>query len=58
MLNLIRTSSGELNFNDALIALACRERGISTIASFDPDFDQVSWLKRVVMPSDVSVASP
>jgi predicted nucleic acid-binding protein len=56
VLSLIRTSSGRLNFNDVLIALACRERGISAIASFDSDFDQVSWLKRVVMPSDVSVA--
>jgi predicted nucleic acid-binding protein len=53
VLDLIRTSSGELNFNDALIALACRERGIPTIASFDADFDQVTWLKRLSIPSDV-----
>lgn len=51
--DLIRTSSGELDFNDALIALACRERGIPAIASFDADFDQVAWLKRVAQPSDV-----
>lgn len=53
VLDLIRTSSGELNFNDALITLACRERGIPTIASFDADFDRVTWLKRVSIPSDV-----
>jgi predicted nucleic acid-binding protein len=52
-LDLIRSSSGELNFNDALIALACRERGIPAIASFDADFDQVSWLKRIARPEDV-----
>lgn len=53
-LDLIRSSSGALNFNDALIVLACRDRGIPTIASFDPDFDQVSWLKRVAEPADLS----
>jgi predicted nucleic acid-binding protein len=53
VLSLVRSSSGELNFNDALIALACRERGIPAIASFDADFDQVSWLKRIAQPKDV-----
>jgi predicted nucleic acid-binding protein len=57
VLELIRTSTGELNFNDALIALACRERGISALASFDPDFDQVSWLKRIDTPTDVATPS-
>ncbi len=52
-LELIKASSGELNFNDALIALACRERGISFLASFDPDFDRLAWLKRVAKPIDV-----
>ncbi|MBN1877400.1 MAG: type II toxin-antitoxin system VapC family toxin [Anaerolineae bacterium] len=52
-LDLMRTSSGELNFNDALIALACREREIPAIASFDADFDQVAWLKRVAKLEDV-----
>lgn len=47
VLALMRESGGELNFNDALMALACREREIPLIASFDPDFDRVSWLKRV-----------
>lgn len=56
VLNLMQTSNGELNFNDALIALACRERGITLIASFDPDFDRVPWLKRVAEPTDVEAA--
>lgn len=57
VLEIIRTSSGELNFNDALIAVACRERSISALASFDPDFDQVSWLKRINTPTDVTTRS-
>jgi predicted nucleic acid-binding protein len=55
ILDLIRSSSGALNFNDALIALACREREIRTIASFDSDFDQVAWQHRVAQPQDVPV---
>jgi predicted nucleic acid-binding protein len=50
----MRSSSGALNFHDALIALACRERGVPAIASFDPDFDQVTWLRRLTVPEDVS----
>ena len=38
---------------DALIALSCRHRGISVIASFDGDFDNVVWLKRVERSSDL-----
>lgn len=41
---LIRNTSGELNFHDALIALGCRETGIQWIASFDRDFDRVHWI--------------
>jgi len=52
-LDMMRGSSGELNFNDALIALACRERGIPAIASFDADFDRVDWLRRIAGPEDV-----
>jgi predicted nucleic acid-binding protein len=52
-LEIMRASSGELNFNDALIALACRERGIPAIASFDSDFDQVNWLKRIAASDDL-----
>ena len=50
---MMRGSSGELNFNDALIALACREREIPAIASFDADFDRVDWLRRIAGPEDV-----
>ncbi|MBU0511634.1 MAG: type II toxin-antitoxin system VapC family toxin [Chloroflexi bacterium] len=53
-LKLMRSSSGALNFNDALIALACRERDIPAIASFDADFDQVPWLHRLSLPEDVN----
>lgn len=53
-LGLIRSSSGALNFNDALIALACRERGIPAIASFDTDFDDIPWLRRLARPEDVT----
>lgn len=53
VLELIRDSKGALNFNDALIALACRERTISAIASFDADFDRISWLQRISRPEDL-----
>ncbi len=53
VLDLIRSSTGTLNFNDALIALACREREIPAIASFDADFDQVTWLHRLARPEDI-----
>ncbi|HFD38353.1 MAG TPA: PIN domain-containing protein [Anaerolineae bacterium] len=54
VLDLIRTSAGSLNFHDALIALACRERGIPAIASFDADFDQIPWLRRLSLPEDIT----
>ncbi len=57
VLDLMRESFGELNFNDALIALACREREILAIASFDADFDQVAWLKRVAEPGDLPITN-
>ena len=47
IVELVRSFGGELNFNDALIALACQEREIGFIASFDRDFDRVSWLQRL-----------
>ena len=50
---LVEQSSGELNFNDALIALACRDRDIEHLASFDADFDRVPWLKRVARPDQL-----
>jgi predicted nucleic acid-binding protein len=58
ILALMHTSEGELNFNDGLIALACRERQIRLLASFDRDFDRLSWLTRVATPAEVVVAAP
>ncbi len=57
IINLMQSSSGALNFNDALIALACREREIPAIASFDTDFDQIEWLHRLALPKDVTALS-
>jgi len=53
IIELVRSSRGQLNFNDALIALSCRRREIPFIASFDQDFDRVAWLKRVAEPGDL-----
>jgi predicted nucleic acid-binding protein len=47
ILEMAQQTQGALNFHDALIALACRELEIQILASFDQDFDQVSWLKRL-----------
>jgi predicted nucleic acid-binding protein len=55
VLAMVEQSGGELNFNDALIALSCQRRGISYLASFDSDFDRVGWLKRIAQPSNLSV---
>ena len=43
------------HFNDALIALSCRQRSIEYLASFDADFDQISWLKRIAQPANLSL---
>lgn len=53
VMELVRSSGGELNFNDGLIALACRERNIWALASFDRDFESIPWLKRVAAPEDI-----
>jgi len=53
ILDLVRSSRGTLNFNDALISLSCRLRDIPLVASFDRDFDDVAWLKRVAQPDDL-----
>lgn len=45
--DMVRHSGGALNFNDALIALICRERGVTVLTSFDKDFDKISWLTRI-----------
>lgn len=54
---LMQSSQGELNFNDALIALSCRERNIHYVVSFDRDFDQLSWLKRISSVKDLHESS-
>ncbi len=53
ILELMQASAGMLNFHDALIALACRDRDIETIASLDADFDQVAWLQRLAESSQI-----
>lgn len=55
ILELIQISEGELNFNDALIALSCQVNGIEFIASFDQDFDKLDWLKRLASPQDLGL---
>jgi len=50
---MVEQSVGELNFNDALIAPSCQNRQIPLLASFDADFDKVSWLTRVARPADL-----
>ena len=51
VVDMVKQSDGELNFNDALIALSCQLRGFEFIASFDPDFDHhAPWLRRIAQP--------
>ena len=57
VIELVRDTSGVLNFHDALIALGCQELEVTVIASFDRDFDQVSWLIGIDTPEAVSTAS-
>lgn len=47
ILNLVGEHKGKLNFHDALIALVSKEMDIKYIVSFDRDFDEIEWLKRV-----------
>ncbi len=47
IVKLCSTHGGALNFHDALIALACQQVGIPFIASFDADFDKITWLLRL-----------
>jgi predicted nucleic acid-binding protein len=53
VIELVQSTSGDLNFHDAMIALGCRWLSIEVIASFDRDFDQVAWLTRVDTPEAV-----
>jgi predicted nucleic acid-binding protein len=52
-INLVRQMNGALNFNDAFIAILCRESQIDAILSFDRDFDLAPWLKRIADPQDL-----
>jgi predicted nucleic acid-binding protein len=45
--DLIRSSNGVLNFNDALLVVLARETGIADLASFDADFDDVEGVRRI-----------
>ena len=53
IVELVRSSGGELNYNDALIVLSCDHRDVPFIASFDRDFDHDSWLQRLATPDDL-----
>jgi len=50
VLDVCRTHQGRLNYNDALMALSCRELGIRRIASFDTDFDALESPRRIASP--------
>ena len=54
IIGLVRDSMGALNFSDTLVALGCRELGIEYIATFDSDFDSITWLKRLSSPNDIT----
>lgn len=54
VVGLVRETNGEPNFNDALIAVSCRERNIKFLASFDPDFDRIEWLTRISRLPDLN----
>jgi len=45
--DLIRSSEGVLNFNDAFLVALARETGMTDLASFDTDFDQVEGVRRI-----------
>lgn len=53
IISLVRDSMGDLNFNDTLIALGCRDLAVECIATFDSDFDSIPWLKRLSSPNDI-----
>jgi predicted nucleic acid-binding protein len=53
VIELVRNTSGVLNFHDALLALGCQKFGVEVIASLDRDFDQVAELTWVDTPEAV-----
>ncbi len=52
IVELVRDTSGILNFHDALMALFCQEISAVELVSFDEDFDRISWLSRVSLPEE------
>lgn len=52
----LKARAAGLVFHDAMIAPGCKELGIAIVASFDQDFDQVTWLTRVETPDAVMTA--
>lgn len=50
ILALCHAQGGRLNYNDALMALLCQDKGIHWIVSFDRDFDELPWLVRIFDP--------
>lgn len=54
---LCRAHDGHLNYNDAFMAVFCREKGIHWIVSFDRDFDELSWLLRVSFPDQIQASA-
>lgn len=48
ILTLIKEKDGQLNFHDALIIKIAEEYSIGYIGSFDKDFDDFKFLKRIV----------
>ncbi|MGC9397162.1 MAG: type II toxin-antitoxin system VapC family toxin [Anaerolineae bacterium] len=54
IMRLVRSSSGKLNYHDALLALICREQGVDALVSFDRDFDELDWLTRIEQASQIA----
>ncbi len=50
---LVRSSQGAPNVNDALIALPCHHCGIPFIANSDRDSDELPWLRKRATPHDL-----
>jgi len=53
IIQMVLQHNGELNFHDALIALACQDLDVPFLFSFDRDFDAISWLTRIGEPGDI-----
>lgn len=47
IIDIVKRSNGRLNFNDAFIVVFCLKNGINFILSFDRDFDEIDFIKRI-----------